>query len=379
MTGNDHPIVEVRHAGAEPVLVVVDRALEVGRECDGVLVDDEVASRRHLRIDPTAGGCEVTDLDSLNGTTRNGRPMRGTEPLLHGDEIAFGATTLRLSPLRAGTARRASETRMIGSSPEGAPHRPGGDRSTVLGTATGGADPGDTTPARRSPPSALADRASPEPGGSTGPAPVQAARTGDDDGLRATAIGAVANLVTTDIQAGHGVDRLAPSSSGTLTFLFSDIESSTEAAQRLGDRAWYQLLRAHNELIDRQVRRAGGTVVKALGDGHLCTFSAARGAIACATAIQRALLDPQFDEVSVRMGLHTGEAIEEAGDVFGLHVNVAARVASRAAGGQIIVSSLTRAIAETSGDLEFGDPVTVGLKGLSGTYDLSELRWSSGA
>ena len=97
MTGNDHPIVEVRHAGAEPVLVVVDRALEVGRECDGVLVDDEVASRRHLRIDPTAGGCEVTDLDSLNGTTRNGRPMRGTEPVACSWE-PISCSSVRQSP-----------------------------------------------------------------------------------------------------------------------------------------------------------------------------------------------------------------------------------------------------------------------------------------
>ncbi len=75
------------------------------------------------------------------------------------------------------------------------------------------------------------------------------------------------------------------------------------------------------------------------------------------------------------MGVHTGEVIAEQGDIFGKHVMLAARVGGLADGGQILVSSIVKEIASARGDLAFGPPETVSLKGIEGDHVVHELRW----
>jgi len=70
------------------------------------------------------------------------------------------------------------------------------------------------------------------------------------------------------------------------------------------------------------------------------------------------------------MGLHSGEAIKEGEDFFGKNVILAARIAAQAKGGEVLVSSLLKALVDSSGDLTFGDSRAVALKGLSGTHDI---------
>jgi adenylate cyclase len=79
--------------------------------------------------------------------------------------------------------------------------------------------------------------------------------------------------------------------------------------------------------------------------------------------------------VRIRVGVHTGEVIAEGGDIFGRHVMLAARVAGHAHGGEILVSSLVREIASARGDLQFGEPRTVELKGLEGEHGVFPLVW----
>jgi class 3 adenylate cyclase len=81
------------------------------------------------------------------------------------------------------------------------------------------------------------------------------------------------------------------------------------------------------------------------------------------------------EPIRVRMGLHTGEAIKEGDDFFGKHVNLAARVAGQATGGEILVSSLLKELADSGGDITFGDAREVQLKGLSGSQRVFAIAW----
>src|SRR3954454_6308084 len=135
---------------------------------------------------------------------------------------------------------------------------------------------------------------------------------------------------------------------GTLTFLFTDLEGSTHLLQRLGDR-YPSLLAAHYELIRSAVHGAGGVEVGTLGDALFVVFEQASDAVRAAVAAQSALAGhewPQDCDVRVRMGLHTGEAQVVEGDYIGVAVNIAARICSAAHGRQVLVSDVTRAIAE---------------------------------
>lgn len=181
------------------------------------------------------------------------------------------------------------------------------------------------------------------------------------------------------VAAGSAV-RNAMRADRTVTIAFSDIESSTELASSLGDKRWFELLSVHNDIIRRAVRRQGGTEIKAQGDGFMLAFESARRGVHCMIDVQRELsshasIQPE-PTVRVRVGLHTGEAIvDENGDMFGRHVNLAARIADSARGGEILVSSLVREIVEARGDLRFGAARAVQLKGLSGTYLLHPVQW----
>jgi class 3 adenylate cyclase len=166
---------------------------------------------------------------------------------------------------------------------------------------------------------------------------------------------------------------------GTVTILFSDIEGSTAANERLGDRRWLEVLRAHNRIVRREVAAQRGFEVKSQGDGFMVAFSSARRAVLCAVGVQRALAhysQTHPDEgVRVRIGLHTGEVLKEAEDFFGTNVALAARIASAAQGGQILVSGLLKDLLESSGDVEFGEPREVELKGISGRRRVHEIEW----
>jgi class 3 adenylate cyclase/tetratricopeptide (TPR) repeat protein len=168
---------------------------------------------------------------------------------------------------------------------------------------------------------------------------------------------------------------------GTVTILFSDIEGSTEMTERLGDRRWLEVLREHNAVVRSQVSAHGGFEVKSQGDGFMVAFSSARRALDCAIAVQRAFAskaeeDPD-GEIRVRIGMHTGEAIRERDDFFGRNVILAARIAAEADGGEVLVSSLLKELAESSGDIAFGEAREVTLKGLSGSYRLHAVEWDS--
>ena len=168
---------------------------------------------------------------------------------------------------------------------------------------------------------------------------------------------------------------------GTVTIVFTDIESSTQQAEAFGDERWFKVLTTHNRVVRDRLAEYAGVEVKSQGDGFMLTFASARRALECMITVQRDMtaLRAQRPEpaVRIRVGAHTGEAIVgDDGDLFGLHVNIAARIAGQARGDEILVSSLVREIVATRGDLRFGEPRRTALKGLAGTFVLHAVLWA---
>ena len=158
-------------------------------------------------------------------------------------------------------------------------------------------------------------------------------------------------------------------SDGTVTIAFTDIENSTKLNALLGDRRWLDVLRAHNTVVTDITAEHGGTVVKGQGDGFMLAFASARRSLTCAQAIQRGIRETFNDPgspISVRIGLHVGETVHEADDFYGNAVNYAARVASAASGGEVVVSALVHALVAPTGEFRFEDAREVELKGVEG-------------
>jgi adenylate cyclase len=164
----------------------------------------------------------------------------------------------------------------------------------------------------------------------------------------------------------------AAGSEGTMTLVFTDVVDSTTLIESMGDVAWADLIGAHESTIRRITTAQGGAVVKFLGDGSMLAFESARAAVRTAIRIQKEIVDAQFD---VRIGIHTGEVMRTAGDLLGLTVNKAARIAAAAPAAGVMLSSTTRDMIGSMDDLRFGEPQLVGLKGLSGTHQIVPIDW----
>src|SRR5262249_20217927 len=120
---------------------------------------------------------------------------------------------------------------------------------------------------------------------------------------------------------------------GTVTIVFTDIVDSTVMLARLGDQAWLDMPRRHNAVIGTAATAHGGTVVEIQGDGSMLAFSSARQGVTCAIDIQREIelaFDDHSRRIHVRIGVHTGDALQDADHFYGTTVHYAARVASQA-------------------------------------------------
>jgi len=169
---------------------------------------------------------------------------------------------------------------------------------------------------------------------------------------------------------------------GTITIMFSDIEGSTAMVERLGDHRWMELLRLHNGIIRREAAVRHGYEVKSQGDGFMVVFPSARRAVLCAIRVQRAFAEHNATHpdaaIRVRMGLHTGEPIQDADDFFGRDVNLAARLTGAANGGEVLVSSVVKQLTEGAGDIRFGQGRDVVLKGFSEARRVFAVDWTDG-
>jgi class 3 adenylate cyclase/DNA-binding CsgD family transcriptional regulator/tetratricopeptide (TPR) repeat protein len=136
--------------------------------------------------------------------------------------------------------------------------------------------------------------------------------------------------------------RQAALPSGTVTFLFTDIEGSTKLLKRLGRVQYQEALETHNGLIRAAISRHHGAEVDRQGDAFFAAFETAGEAVAAAVDAQQALSSEEWpggEKVAVRMGIHTGEATVTDDGYVGLAVHHASRVAGAAVGGQVLLSA----------------------------------------
>jgi len=163
---------------------------------------------------------------------------------------------------------------------------------------------------------------------------------------------------------------------GFRAILFTDIVGSTEITARLGDTMGVELVRAHDSLVRRALARHDGREVKHTGDGIMAAFDAVPAAVDCARAIQRAFAahnDEASEPIHVRIGLHAGEPVADRDDLFGVAVQLAARLC-QAAGSEEIVASAT--IQDLCPDLDyFVRPRRQRFKGFAKPIEVFSIAW----
>jgi class 3 adenylate cyclase len=165
-----------------------------------------------------------------------------------------------------------------------------------------------------------------------------------------------------------------------VALLFTDIEGSTAILERVGDRAWVEVLHRHYAMVGGLVALHAGTVVHVAGDGFMIVFADVYDAVGCAVAIQRRLAAPEQAlgaSLRVRMGVHTGLVIRDTSDLHGRTVVVAARIAARARGGEILVSGEVASCDPAPAGIRFRPVGTVVLKGLNRREILYSADWGA--
>ena len=136
---------------------------------------------------------------------------------------------------------------------------------------------------------------------------------------------------------------------GTVTFLFTDIEGSTRLLQALGHERYGHLQDEHSAIMRDAIDQGSGVEIRTEGDAFFAVFGSPAGAVLAATEAQRGLAMhawPDGSEIRVRIGMHTGEGSLGGDDYLGIDVNRAARIAAAGHGGQVILSTATAGLVE---------------------------------
>jgi class 3 adenylate cyclase/pimeloyl-ACP methyl ester carboxylesterase len=154
------------------------------------------------------------------------------------------------------------------------------------------------------------------------------------------------------------------------TVLFTDIVGSTETAATRGDREWRSFLDSHDQLVESEIERFRGRMIKTTGDGVLAIFDGPGRAVLCACAIRASV---HSLGVEIRSGLHCGEVELRGDDVGGIAVHIASRVAGIAEIGQVLVSSTVKDLVTGSG-INFTDVGVHQLKGISDNWRLFSVE-----
>jgi class 3 adenylate cyclase len=165
---------------------------------------------------------------------------------------------------------------------------------------------------------------------------------------------------------------------GSVTLMLGDIENASAAADELGPEAWEQLLRDHHALVDQLVGHHDGQVVKHEADGFLASYNSAHAGLHAAIELQRTFTGPVgagAAPLSVRLGLHSGFVIAESDQLLGRNVVLAARIATRAKGGEILVSSSLKQYTEHDPSFTFEPRGEFHFKGLLGEHELYAVQW----
>lgn len=167
---------------------------------------------------------------------------------------------------------------------------------------------------------------------------------------------------------------------GALTLLFTDVEDAASTEERLGEEQWSDLLRDHRAMLERIVEHHDGNLVKSQKDGHMIAFSSAHAGLRCAIEVQRTFAGRALSSLGgplpIRSGLHAGYVIVNADDFYGRNVVLAARVADRASGGEILVSEALREYTETDPTFTFELKGEFHFKGMLGEHKVYAVDWA---
>ncbi len=177
------------------------------------------------------------------------------------------------------------------------------------------------------------------------------------------------------IEAGD-VDSDAPAERETRTFMFTDICSSTNLVEVIGDDAWEDLLSWHDQTLRELFAEHKGDEIKQLGEGFFVAFPTPAAGIDCAVAIQRQLAEHRKKagfSPQIRIGLHASEATKRGDDYGGKGVHVAARVGALADAGEILCSEETLGLVGDSYDVS--DKRSVTLKGIAAPVEIAAIGW----
>ena len=163
---------------------------------------------------------------------------------------------------------------------------------------------------------------------------------------------------------------------GTVTIMFTDVEESTRLLSTRGFTESHEIMKAYETIIDEKIADHAGRRIKGLGDGYMISFGSVRHGVECALDIQQAIAEYSKQnperKIKIRIGLNTGEVVEEAGDIFGAAVNVAARVAGKARGGEILVSEVVRQLVGPVSEIKFEYRGRYKLKGFPDRWRLHQ-------
>jgi class 3 adenylate cyclase len=164
------------------------------------------------------------------------------------------------------------------------------------------------------------------------------------------------------------------------TIVFTDLQDSTPLAQRLGDDAYVELLKRHDELMHTCLEQHRGNRVKHTGDGLMASFSSVALAVQCMIDMQRALAEHNVArpeaQLLARMGAAAGEPVSHQEDLFGAAVILASRLSNRAQPGQIIVAGVVRDLCMGK-TFSFSDQGELELKGFGEPVRAYEVNWQS--
>src|SRR5262245_26568775 len=163
---------------------------------------------------------------------------------------------------------------------------------------------------------------------------------------------------------------------GPVTVLFTDLVSSTELLQRLGDEQAQRVLRGHRRLLQDALATHGGAELKWLGDGLMAVFPSTADAVRSAVTMQQtAGRHAAGERLGLRVGLHVGEALREEADLVGMPVVVARRLCDRAEEGQILCSGLVVELLAGRKAFRFGEVGPLELKGLAAPVAAYEVHY----
>jgi class 3 adenylate cyclase len=169
---------------------------------------------------------------------------------------------------------------------------------------------------------------------------------------------------------------------GIRTILFTDIVESTAMTQQMGDEAAMEVVELHDSIVRDALKNLGGREVKHLGDGIMASFVSAAAAVKCATRVQSEIAKHVRENadrsIRIRIGIAAGEPVERHNDLFGVTVQLAARLCSHAEAEQILVSNV---VAELCGGkiLAFNDLGEITLKGFDQPVRAHAVVWTSEA